>query len=53
MSNKINTNLTEQIMEPTVTSSTDPINKSNLPVDFVNLDPSPKYIAQCVNQHLN
>ena len=39
MSNKLNTNLTEQITEPTVTSSSDPVNKSNLPVDHCKLRP--------------
>ena len=39
MSNKLNTNLTEKVMVPTVTSSTDPVNKSNLPVDHCRLRP--------------
>ena len=48
MSNKLNTNLTEQLMVPTVTESTDPMNKSNLPVDHCKLRPlSEVYSTMC------
>lgn len=48
MSNKLNTNLTEQITEPTVSSSSDPVNKSSLPVDHCKLRPlSEVYSTMC------